>query len=77
MANTVTQTTLEGSGTDMYISRIVHITSDGTEETDLVIFDNSAFGADTSKGRLLKVEANGSPCLCILEWDQMASVLIL
>jgi hypothetical protein len=70
MANTVTQTTIEGSSSDALISRVIHITSDATEETDLVIFDNSAFAADTSIGRLLSVEANGSPCVCILEWDQ-------
>lgn len=70
MANTVTQTTLNGSGSETYISRLIHIFSDGTEEADLVIFDNSAFAADVSKGRLLFVEANGSACSCILEWDQ-------
>lgn len=70
MANTKTQTTIEGSGSDTFISRVIHISSDGTEETDLVIFDNSAFIADASKGRLLCVKANGSNCSCILEWDQ-------
>ena len=70
MANTITQTTLAGVGSDMQISRLIHITSDGSEETDLVIFDNSAFVADVSKGRLLKVKAFGNTCVCILEWDQ-------
>lgn len=70
MPNTVTQKTLHGSANSTLVSRIIHIQSDGSEESDLVIFDNDAFSADTSKGRLLKVCATGSSCTCILEWDQ-------
>lgn len=70
MTNTVTQKTLEGSGNSNLVSRTIHIMSDGSEETDLIIFNNSDFIADVSKGRLVKVEATGSNCICILEWDQ-------
>lgn len=70
MANTVTQRTLYGSGDDNLIIRSIHIVSDGSEETDLVVYDNSAFINDVSKGSLLKVQASGSTCVCRLEWDQ-------
>lgn len=70
MPNTVTQRTLSGSGTDKNIIRLIHIVSDGSEETDLVVYDNSAFIADTSKGRLVKVWLSGSDCVARLEWDQ-------
>lgn len=70
MANTVTQTTLDGTATDTYVRRLIHIQSDGTEETDLVIYDNSAFVADTSAGELMWVRAWGSACTLIFEWDQ-------
>lgn len=70
MANTITQRTLVGAGTDRHIIRSIHIVSDGSEETDLVIYDNSAFCADTSKGSLMEVWASGSACVLRLEWDQ-------
>ena len=70
MANTITQTTLLGSGTDTLVARHIHIVSDGSEETDLVIYDNSTLINDTSKGRLLKVEAHGADCVLRFEWDQ-------
>ena len=70
MVNTVTQRTLLGSGSDKIIVRSVHIVSDGSEETDLVVYDNSAFVANTAKGRLLSIQASGSDCNARLEWDQ-------
>lgn len=69
MANAITQRTLLGSGSDKIIVRSVHIVSDGSEETDLVVYDNSAFVADASKGRLLSVMTSGSDCIARLEWD--------
>lgn len=48
MANTVTQTTDFGGGSSRRVLRTIVISSDGTEETDLVIFDHSAF-ANSSK----------------------------
>jgi hypothetical protein len=70
MANTVTQRTLVGSGSDKNIVRLIHILSDGTEESDLVVYDNSAFVADVTKGRLVEVLVSGSDCVARLEWDQ-------
>ena len=70
MANAVTQRTLVGSGSDKCVIRLINIVSDGSEETDLVIYDNSAFVANTSKGKVLSVTATGSDCICRLEWDQ-------
>lgn len=72
MVNTVTQRTLKGADGDSDIYRMVHIVSDGTEETDLVIYDNSAFVADTSLGNLMQVWACGDAGICRLEWDQTA-----
>lgn len=70
MANTVTQRTLVGSGSDKNIYRHIHIVSDGSEETDLVIYDNSAFIADVSKGSLQQVWVSGDAAVLRLEWDQ-------
>ena len=72
MANTVTQRTVMGSGTDRNIYRMIHILSDGDEETDLVVYDNSAFIADTAKGSLRQVWLSGDAATIRLEWDQTA-----
>jgi len=69
MPNTVTQRTLLGSGSDKNIIRLVHVVSDGSEETDLVVYDNSAFVNDVTKGRLVKAWISGSDCIARLEWD--------
>lgn len=43
MANTVTQTTLVGGGSSKILVRHIHITSDGSQESGTVIYNNSAF----------------------------------
>lgn len=70
MANTVTQRTLLGAGGDKDIYRLINITSDGTEETDTVIFSNAAFGGVASRGKLMQAWVGGSACQLNLEWDQ-------
>lgn len=70
MVNTVTQRTLWGSGAYRTVWRLINISSDGSEETDLVIYDNSTLVNDVSKGTLITVQASGSSCLLTLEWDQ-------
>jgi adhesin HecA-like repeat protein len=70
MANATTQRTLLGSGSDKTIVRLINIVSDGSEETDLVIYDNSTLVADVTKGRLVEIWASGSSCQVLLEWDQ-------
>jgi len=70
MANTITQRTLIGGGDDRHIVRLINIISDGSEETDLVVYDNSAFINDVTKGSLMSVMVSGSSCICRLEWDQ-------
>lgn len=78
MANTNTLTTLFGTGSDKRIIRSINIISDGTEETDLLVYDNSAFVADTSKGRVTKVWVSGSFTGAVrLEWDATADDHIL
>ena len=71
MVNTVTQRTLVGAGSEKNIYRLIHIASDGSEETDLVVYDNSALVANTAKGNLLEVWLSGHGAgLVRLEWDQ-------
>ena len=70
MPNTVTQRTLVGNTDTKNVVRLITIVSDGSEETDLVIYDNSAFIANTAKGRLVGIRASGSACQSQLEWDQ-------
>lgn len=74
MANTVTQTTLF-TGTQV-VKRQINIVSDGTEESDLVIFDRSTFDTETTKGRLMEVQISGSACTLTFEWDQTTDGLI-
>jgi hypothetical protein len=75
MVNTVTQTTLVGGGADKNIVRRIHIVSDGTEESDLVVYDNSTLVANTSKGRLDYIYLSGSDCICRFEWDASTDVI--
>lgn len=69
MPNTVTQRTVLGGGSDKNIIRTIHILSDGSEETDLVVYDNSALVADTAKGSLMQVWLSGNASTIRLEWD--------
>ncbi len=59
-----------GAGKDRNIYRLIHIVSDGSEETDLVVYDNSAFMDDVNEGSLKQVWLSGSDCVVRLEWDQ-------
>ncbi len=77
MANTVTQRTLFGGGASRKVIRLINIVSDGSEETDLVIYDNSTLVADVTKGSLARVEAWGHSCNCKLEWDQTTDSSII
>lgn len=71
MANTVTQRTLKGGASEMNVVRLITIVSDGSEETDLVVYDNSTLVANVTKGRVVAIKANGSVgCQVLLEWDQ-------
>jgi hypothetical protein len=70
MTNTVTSRVLSGSPSDRNVYILVNIASDGSEETDLVVYDNSALINDVAKGKLLEVYASGSSCQLTLEWDQ-------
>jgi hypothetical protein len=70
MPNTVTQRTVFGGGDDRLVVRLINIVSDGSEETDLVVYDNSTLVADVTRGSLIKVLASGSSCVCRLEWGQ-------
>lgn len=72
MANTVTQRTLVGGGSEKVIVRLINVVSDGTQETDTIIYDNSTFINDVTKGRVMEVEISGNTDTAVvtLEWDQ-------
>lgn len=70
MVNTVTQRTLQGGGSDKRIIRLINIASDGSEESNLIIYDNSTFCNNVAKGNLIAVRASGSDCVLSLSWDQ-------
>jgi hypothetical protein len=70
MANTITQRTVIGGGSDRNIYRLINIVSDGTEETDLVVYDNSSLVNDVTKGSVAQVWMSGDSCNVRLEWDQ-------
>ena len=70
MPNTVTQRTLLGGGKERNIYRSIHIVSDGSEETDLIVYDNSTFMADVNEGKLAQVWLSGNAATLRLSWDQ-------
>jgi hypothetical protein len=78
MANTVTQRTLVGGGSDKRVIVLTHVVSDGaTNETALVVYDNSTFINSVTKGTLEKVWVSGSTCNLTLYWDQTTDAPIL
>ena len=83
MANTVTNTVLHTGNAQVVV--YVTIASDGTEETDLVLYDSSAIAttlglADTTNCKLLSVYATVSSAVTArvnLEFDATTDVLAL
>lgn len=60
-----------GSSTSRRVIRSIHVLSDGTEETGLVVYNNSDFIADVSKGNLQQIWIMGSFTGIIrLAWDE-------
>lgn len=53
------------------------ITISGADETATVIYDNSAFVDDVTKGNLMQCKMSGSDCLVQLFWDQTTDSSIL
>lgn len=71
MANTVTQTTLYGGGNSRYVTRLINIVSDGSNESLLRVFQNSTFINDATAGTLVYVDYSASAsCGIQLYWDQ-------
>lgn len=70
MANTVSQRTLAGSSNEKNVYVLTTIVSDGSEESDLVVYDNSAFINEVARGKVMQIWASGSACQLQLEWDQ-------
>jgi hypothetical protein len=60
--------TLVGSGNDKSIVNLITIS--GADETDLVVYDNSAFINNVNKGIVMGYSISGSDSLVTLEWDQ-------
>lgn len=79
MANTVTQRTIVGGGSEKVIVRVINIVSDGTQETSTVIYDNSAFVNNVTKGRLMSVEISGNnpDAVVTLKWDQTVDSVVV
>jgi hypothetical protein len=83
MANTVTDTTLHTGNAQ--VIKYITIASDGTEETDLVIYDSSAIATtlgltDTSNCKILSIYATvsaASTARVKLEFDANTDVLAL
>ena len=71
MGTTVTNTVVYGDASSRVIAIMSTIVStDGTELTDSVLYDNSAYVANVVRGSLLKLEVSGSSCQLTFEWDQ-------
>ncbi len=76
MVNTVVQRTVVGAGADRNIIRTIHIISDGSEESNLIIYDNSTLVNNVLKGSLKKVWVSGSDCVARFSWDQTTDVAV-
>lgn len=63
-----TSQVLQGAGKDKSV--VILYTISGADVTDEVIFDNSAFCNDPTKGVVMGYMISGSDCLVNLEWDQ-------
>lgn len=71
MANIVTPRTVFGSANSRFVYLLITIVADGSgEETDRVIYDNSAFINNPAVGSVVSIEASGSSCQLLFEWDQ-------
>lgn len=70
MPNTIQSRTLVGGGASKILVLHRQLTSDGSEETNYVIYDNSAFVNDVSKGNLMSITAMGASCQLTFSWDQ-------
>lgn len=70
MPNTNTNRVLSGSPSDKNYYVMLNISSDGSEETDLVVYDNSTAINDVTRGKVMQVWASGNSSTCTLEWDQ-------
>lgn len=70
MVNTVTTRTLAGSSNEKNVYILTTIVSDGSEETDLVVYDNSTLINNVLRGKVMQIWASGSGCQLQLEWDQ-------
>lgn len=84
MANTITNTRIV-TGTDLIVQQIL-INSDGTEETDLVIYDSSAVATALGKSDTLKstimgcqivVQNAANAATLTLEYDATTDVIAL
>lgn len=70
MANTITSRVLGGGSNNKNIYVLVNIASDGSEETDTVIYDNSTLVNDVTRGKVMEIWASGNSANLTLEWDQ-------
>lgn len=77
MANTVTTTTVYGGGDSRYVTTLTTILGDGSGQvTDSIIYDNSAFVANVTKGTLVYLDVAATASTGILiEWDQTTDFL--
>lgn len=82
MANTITNTTLMLGNSK--VVKYVCIASDGTQETDYVLYDSSAIAASLGKSdplnckiRSLQCFSSSAAAVMKLEWDAATDVLAL
>jgi hypothetical protein len=69
MANTITNRVLHGASGTKYVELLYHINSDGTNETDAVVYDPANYDGNMYAA-VDYISATGSDCLVVLEWDQ-------
>lgn len=71
MANTKQLTVLQGGASDPEVVVHLHLISDGSQETNYVVFDNSTLVNNVAKGRLMEVWFDGKISgVARLNWDQ-------
>ncbi len=72
---TMVSRTLVGAGPSKVL--VLHRTISAADETNTVIYDNSAFVNDVSKGNLMRCIISGSDALINLAWDQTTDSPVL
>jgi hypothetical protein len=77
MANTITNRAVYGAGSSKELVLLINLSSDGSNETNTVVYNNSSYINNAASGSLMELKVSGSSCLCLLQWGQTTNSPII